>query len=142
MNDWADRALKRLSDQQINTQTQNDLFLERQRVKKAFGVPLWMEVRKSVEDNCADFNTKAKKQLLAFEAAINTELSVRANLDGGTRSLHASYDEPTGKLSWSSGKSRGAWTIEPTKDGKAEFVGSHGPTTVEWITDEMLTALI
>jgi hypothetical protein len=101
-----------------------------------------MDARKAVENTCADLNTKAKKQLLVFEVAINTELSVRANLDGGTRTLHASYEESTGKLSWWSGQSRGSWTVEATSKGDAEFVGSHGSTTVEWIVDEMLSTLI
>jgi len=142
MNDWADKALKRLSDKRINAQTQNEIFLEKQRIKRDFGMPLWLEVRKSVENNCTDFNTKARAQILVFEVTVNTELAVRATIDGVTSYLRASFDEPTGKLSWSTGKSRGAWTIEPTGDGKAEFTGSHGATTVEWITDEMLTALI
>jgi len=142
MNDWADRALKRLNDKRINTQTQNELFLEKQRVKRDFGMPLWLEVRKAVENNCADFNTKARAQMLVFEVTVNTELAVRATVDGVTSYLRAAFDESTGKLSWSTGKSRGTWTIEPTGDGKVVFTGSHGAVTVELIIDEMLTALI
>src|ERR1035441_4130077 len=142
MGDWADNALKRLSDQQTNKQTQTDAFLEKRRVRRDFGMPLWLEVREKVKTNCADLNTKAKHQILTFEVTVNTELSVRGTIDGIQHFLTAEFDESIGKLSLSSGTSRGSWTIEPTDDGKAEFTGSRGSVSAEWIVDEMLTALI
>jgi hypothetical protein len=142
MGDWPDKGLKRLSDERLERQTRDSAFLERQRVKRELGMPLWLEIRETITKNCDDFNTKARKQILVFEVSINTELSVHATIDGVGHYLHASYEESIGKLTWSSGKSHGNWAIEPTDDGKAEFVGSRGSMTVEWIVDEMLTALI
>ena len=142
MGDWADKALKRLSDEQINKQIQTDAFLEKRRVRQAFGMPLWLEVREKIKSNCDDLNTKAKRPILTFEVTVNTELSVRGTLDGVHRYLHAEFDESIGKLSWSSITSHGSWTIEPTDDGKAEFTGGRGSATTDRIVDEMLTALI
>jgi hypothetical protein len=56
MSDWADKALKRLSDHRINQRNQDEVFLEKQRIKRTQGFPLWLEVRKSVKANCSDFN--------------------------------------------------------------------------------------
>lgn len=142
MGDWADKALKRLSDKKINKQLQDSAFLERQRIKKDHGMILWLEVREQVKKNCAELNTKARREILVFEVTVNTELSVRTSLEEGSQNLHASFIESTGKLSWRTRVNQGSWTIEPTAEGNAEFTGSHGPTTVEWIADEMLTALI
>lgn len=142
MGDYADKALKRLSDKKINNQLQQSAFLEKQRIKKDHGMPLWLDVRKRVKENCAELNTKARKEILIFEVVVDTELSVRTNLEEGSRRLRASFSEATGKLSWQTSGNQGSWTIEATSEGDAEFVGPHGSTTVEWIADEMLTALL
>ena len=142
MSDYADKALKRLSDKRINKQMQDSAFLERQRIKKDHGMPLWLEVRERVNKNCAELNAKARKEILIFEVVVDTELSVRTSLEEGSQNLHASFNGATGKLSWRTRSTQGSWTIDSTGEGKAEFVGSHGSTTVEWIADEMLTALL
>ena len=142
MNDWADRALKRLSDHRIHQRNQDEVFLEKQRIKKAQGFPLWLEVRKYVEANCSDFNLKAGTQMLVFEVTPNSELTVRASIDGSTRSLHANFKDSTGELSFFCGANSGHWLLEATTDGKAQFIGSSRTSSTEQIAEQMLTSLV
>ena len=142
MNDWADRALKRLNDHRINQRNQDEVFLEKQRIKRAQGFPLWLEVRKYVEANCSDFNLKAGTQMLVFEVTPNSELTVRASIDGSTRSLHANFNDSTGELAFFCRANSGHWLLEATTDGKAQFIGSSRPSSPEQIAEQMLTSLV
>jgi len=142
MSDWADKALKRLSDHRINQRNQDEVFLEKQRIKRTQGFPLWLEVRKSVKANCSDFNLKAGTQMLTFEVTPDSELTVRASIDGSTHSLYANFKDSTGELSFFCGATSGHWLLEATSDGTAQFIGSSHPSTPEQIAEQMLTSLV
>ena len=142
MNDWADRALKRLSDHRTNQRNRDEVFLEKQRIKKVQGFPLWLEVRKHVEANCSDFNLKVGTQMLVFEVTPNSELTVRASIDGSTQSLHANFNDSTGELAFFCRANSGHWLLEATSDGKAQFIGSSHPSSPEQIAEQMLTSLL
>ena len=142
MNDWADKALKRIEDRRINQRNQDEVFLEKQRIKRAQGFPLWLEVRKHVEANCSDFNLKAGTQMLVFEVTPDSELLVRASIDGSTRTLHANFKDSTGELSFFCGAHSGHWILEATTDGKAQFIGSSRTSSTEQVAEQMLTSLV
>lgn len=141
MNPWVDQALKRLNEQRANQQAFEAYILRKQEVEQAYGMPLWLQVRKVAEDNCAEFNLEAKEQLLKYETGGDTELTVTSTIDKNTRRLAASFDISTGNLSWSCDRYGGLWTVEPCADG-ACLTGPYGPAAPEVVADQMLNALV
>jgi hypothetical protein len=144
MEDWADKALKKLDDQRTDEQAKDDLIRENQRARELYGMTRWLEVKEAVKNYCNDFNVKARSRsrVLTVESSIIPELAVRAEIDGKIGKLNASFEEKNGKLTWRSGKRHGYWEIEATENGNAQFVGDRGPLSAEWIAGEMLSPLI
>jgi hypothetical protein len=145
MGDWVDEALRKYDDQRADKQAQDHRLRDNQQARERYGMTRWYEVKEAVNGKCKGSNLKAGSRSirLTVENSIITELDVRADIDGNIRRLHASFEESTGKLSWSyCGKNRGGWTVEAAEDGNAQFAGGRGPLDAEWIADEMLAPLI
>ena len=143
MSDWALKAVKRLKSQQQDQRIQDEVFLEKQRIKRVYGLPLWLKVRENVRLNCSDFNREAGKEIMMFDnSAPSTELTVRATINGKHRSTHASFDESLGELSCCSGSNIGHWSLRATEDGQAQFFGSRGSSTPDLIAEQIMGPLI
>ena len=142
MADWADNALAKLKRQHEEKQLQDAVFLEKQQVKKAKGMPLWREVRQKVKENCEALNTKAGKSLLRFGVTQEMELIVASEIDNRHGQLDAIFDGDAGRLSWSCGEKSGQWDISVSEDGSAKFHHGMIPTTTESIAKQMLDALV
>jgi hypothetical protein len=144
MGDWTDKVLKKYDDQRADEQIKDSRSRDNQQARELYGMTRWNEVKEAVNEKCKGFNLKAGSRSikLTVENSVNTELDVRSDIGLKTkRRLHASFEERTGKLSWSCDKARGSWTIEATEDGKAQFAGTCGPVIAEQIADEMLSSL-
>jgi hypothetical protein len=139
---WSDDAIRKLQNTGERQQEKDALFLERQRLKKSHGFPLWREVRKAVQTECVEFNKKAHGQSLTFEVTVEREISVVANLDGEHRQLNAHFAEDTGVVSWMSGFGSGEWQLGITPNGDVQFFLGKTPTTSEAIKNQMLQALV
>jgi hypothetical protein len=144
MGDLADRALKKYDDQRTDRQTKDDLARDNRQARELYGSARWNELKEAVSKECKDLNAKAGSRSirLTIESSVTSELAVRADIDGRMRRLGACYEESTGKLSWSCGRISSIWIIEATKDGEAQFAGTRGPRSAEWIANEMLSSLM
>jgi hypothetical protein len=143
MSDWSDRALGKLQERSKNKQIQDEVWLEKQRVKKAQGIPIWHEIRAIVKKHVSDFNATVKMEQLFFEVTQNNEIRVRSEIEDHRQFLQASFDENTGKLTYECGaKKRGSrWDLSIV-DGKVGFYWGMVPKTPDSIAEQMLDALI
>ena len=145
MNDWADYALGKLQQQRENQRLKDQKFVEKQKLKKARGIPLWQQTREAVKNNCEALNTKSGENLLAFEVTNNMELSVRSLAGQEVRELHANFDGDLGKLIWTSGAKTGSWELAVSEEsGDVYFQQSWAlpPATPAKMAKEMLDALL
>ena len=142
MSDWSDYAMARLQQKREDQRKKDEKLLEQQRIKKAFGLGLWREVRQMTIENCRAFNTKVNKKMLVFNPTEDIELSIHSNVDGDVRQLHASFDDAIGRMSWECSTKSGQWDVAATVEGGVRF--EWGPTTAtpESIAEQMLDALL
>jgi hypothetical protein len=140
--DWADDALAELTRQRKRRQLEDEVFIEKQRVKKAAGLPLWRDVRQKVKDNCIAFNKKAVEGVLTFEVAQEMQLAVASEIDRRHSRLSAKFDEDAGVLSWRCAGKSGQWEISASQNGSAQFQRESVPIAPESIVEEMLNALV
>lgn len=154
MNDWADDIAERIKARKEDQQIKDANFVEKQRIKGLKGEALWRDVRNHVTQNCDALNAKLAQQVLTVEVGPgdlsprrlrdSTEIHVRAEIDGGRRFLHVTFDTKTCMLAWhcEDGKS-GQWEIVVNDDGSATFAWSAEVlSTPSRIASEMLTALL
>jgi hypothetical protein len=143
MSDWASDRLRRIQHQQDSKRIMQEAFVESQKLKKAEGFPLWLQLRAMVESHCKDFNAKARQELLTFEVQPDSELSVRATIEGKHGRLAASFEESRGSLSWQCGQNSGKWKIITNGAGGVCFQGLRdGCAELEDMAAEMLDALV
>jgi hypothetical protein len=142
MADWADDVLAKLKNQQQQKQLQDAVFLERQQLKKAKGMPLWREVRQRVQENCEALNMKSRKSLLRVGVKHEMELFVASDIEGRHYQLEANFDEDAARLSWTCGEKHGQWDIDVLQDGSVKFTGGMVPTSPESIAKQMLDTLV
>jgi hypothetical protein len=142
MSDWSDYAVARLQKQREDQRMKDEKFLEQQRIKKAFGAPLWHELRQMIVENVIAFNSKIGSNALVFEVTEDSELSVRSKIDGSVRRLHASFDDEVSRLSWECGTKSGQWDVAATDDGGVRFEWGMTATTPASIVEQMLDALL
>jgi hypothetical protein len=123
LNDWATKSAAKFNTQLDNHKAQAAEFLEKQRLKKVNGTPLWMEVREAVKQGCEDFNRETKRQILFFEVVNNQELRVRADIEGPHRYLLAHFDADRSTIEWECEHQRkGPWGMASTNSGDVVFV--------------------
>jgi hypothetical protein len=142
MNDWADYAVAKLQQQRQNQRLKDEKVIERQRIKRSLGVPLWNQVRQIAKENAEDFNKKIGEELLTFEVTQNSELRVRFRNNETFRVLHAVFDSEGGILSWQCEGKSGSWEVSVTDDGGTQFRWSLVPTTPGSIVKQMFDALL
>lgn len=142
MSDWSDYAVARLEKQREDQRMKDQKFLEQQRIKKAFGLPLWLELRRLAIDNVIAFNNKVSTSILAFEATEDTQLNIRSKMEGTPRRLLVSFDDEVSRLSWECGTKSGQWDVAATDDGGVRFEWGMTATTPESIVEQMLDALL
>jgi hypothetical protein len=148
MNDWASKAAAKLNEQQQDARLQTEAFVEQQRIKKASGTPHWLEVREAIKQKCEGFNReiRAANSILEFEVVPNSELKVRADIQGNHRFLIAKFDAQTCVLDWycEPDKRHGKWGMATTGDGGIVFVQGAiaDPITPDEIARIMLNALL
>jgi hypothetical protein len=155
MNDWADDMAERITALKEDQQIKDANFVEKQRIKRMKGEPLWREVRNHVTQNCGALNAKLAQQVLTVEVGPgdlgprrlrdSTEIHVRADIGDARRFLHVTFDTKTCTLAWhcEEGKS-GQWEIVVNDDGSATFAawGAGVLSDPSTIASEMLTALL
>ncbi len=142
MSDWSDYALARLQQKREDQRKKDEKLLEQQRIKKAFGLGLWREVRQMTVENCRAFNTKVNKKMLEFDPTEDIELSIRSSVDGDVRRLHASFDDAISRMSWECATKSGQWDVAATDEGGVRFEWGSTATTPASIAEQMLDALL
>jgi hypothetical protein len=142
MSDWSDQALARLEKQREEQRMKEEKLLEQQKIKKAFGGPLWREVRKMTMDHCRAFNVKADHNLLVLDLTDDSKLSIRSRIEGNNRRLHVSFDNEVSRLSWECGTKSGQWDVAATDDGGVRFEWGDTVATTASISEQMLDALL
>ena len=142
MNEWASKTLKILEDRRESKRIQEQVFLEKRQIQKAHGLPLWRQVKQIAENNCAAFNLEAGNDALVVETTKEAIFRVAANIDEHPGTLHASFDEKTGKLSWHGGGKHGECSLVVTDDGEARFQDSGHQITPTSIAEQMLSAVV
>jgi gas vesicle protein len=144
MSDWSDRALERTEKRQETQQIRDQVWLEKQRLIKSNGAPLWHEVKAIIKKHISDFNEKSKMERLFFDVTQNAELRVRSEIEDHRQYLQAFFDEGTGRLKYECGaRRRNGWELRIV-DGKVGFYQGVGevPISPESIAEQMLDALI
>jgi hypothetical protein len=146
LNDWASKSAAKLNKQLADQKVQSAEFLEKQRLKKANGTPLWMEVREAVKTSCEDFNREMSRPVLCFEVTPNKELKVRADVEGMHRCLIAQFDAERCFIEWEcEEKRKGPWGMATTSNGDVVFVKSapvYEQITPKAIAEVMLNSLL
>jgi len=141
MTDWADYALERLKRQEEDKRRSDEKAQEGQRLKRAHGTPLWLEVRKIVEENIKQLNTKADKSIVTLRVTNN--LILEAYLTSRShRTLQAEFNEPIGTLEWRCDDKSGRWEIAVGDDGSPHFFRGLVPTTPASMAKQMLDSLL
>lgn len=143
MNDWSDDALKKMRKRKEDQRLKDAALVEKERLKKTHGPPLWHEVRRIVKENCEHYNRDAGEELVRMSVTQNTEIEVQ-EVGAGKGDLKASFDENSGLLKWNTSTKRGSWKIVVGDDGSVYF-GSDSPgshTTPASIANEMMNAML
>jgi hypothetical protein len=107
-NDWSDVVADSLKKQQEAQQLCDRKFVEQQRLKRAWGPRLWMEVSKQIEVCCAALNQSRGEQILTFKPGIeNDVIVVYAKVLGKHHELSVEFDGEQGRLTWQASRTIG-----------------------------------
>ena len=97
MSNWSDKAVGQINRKLEDRDQKANLFLERQRIKRAHSVPMWNAVRASIRKHLSELKESGSNALL-LQVDRPNEMQVRNELDGGLL-LVLSFNEETGILS-------------------------------------------
>jgi hypothetical protein len=139
MNDWSKKTADKLKAKQKNQMTQDENFLEQQRLKRPNDNTVWSDVRSAVRTECENLNREMGEQILAFEVAPSSELNVRTAV-GKYGLLHAKFNPDTHTLLWNCGDREGHWYLATLGDGRVTFVRGREDAPIK--ADEIATALL
>ena len=143
MNDWADNMAGRIRQRRQNQEVRDAKFVEKQRIKRANGEPLWRQVRDHVKQNCDDLNKRTGETLLTFEVGQLSEIHVRGEVDGKHRILSATYDPEQCTLTYTCGDKSDSWEVLVGDDGTVTFGWGMGiQSTPASIANQMLNTLL
>jgi hypothetical protein len=139
MNDWSKETADKLKAKQKHQSTQDEQFLELQRLKRPTSNPVWSDVRSAVRTECENLNREMGEQILAFEVAPSSELNVRAEA-GKYGLLHAEFNPDAHTLLWNCGDREGHWYLATLGDGRVTFVRGREDAPIK--ADEIAKVLL
>lgn len=141
MTHWSDRALRKLQERRKEKAVGDEVWLEKQRFKKAEGPALWDEVKKLVSEHVDGFNIGTGKPELFILNTESAELRVRSEVETHRRFLTAKFDEGTGRLEWNCAERKGIWKVAVI-DGEARFQSETETARPDFVAEGMLNALL
>lgn len=141
MSDWADDAIRKLNQKREDKRIADEVFVERQRVKRVHGVPLWDGVKAKILANVLELKERSGGDILVIHVNRPYEISI-CNIADGNQTLHVTFAPDMGKLSWICGEKSGGWEVNVTADGGAQFRRGLVSTTPDSMSRQMLNAVL
>jgi len=144
---WTQNLAQKLRDRKQRDAIQDTKFVEKQNLKRKFGPPLWGEVKVAVQKYCNDLNQEMGEPVLSFKPVVSTSIVVTTQtaplMQGGElRTLNATFDADTGRISYDSGNYQGVFDLSIDENGKGQFCSGMVPSAPDSIAREMIGSLM
>jgi hypothetical protein len=143
---WTRDLAQKLRDRRQRQSIRDASFLEKQKLKRRLGPPLWAEVKASVSTRCTELNMEMGEPVLTFNPSPSHQISVDAQtgdlMQGGSLGhLAANFDVETGKARYDSGNYQGSFELTIDNNGNAQFYSGMIPATPDSMAREMVGSL-
>lgn len=99
----------------------DEKFVEQQRLKRANGNGLWLELREAIVTECNDLNREMGKTITRIDETASHTLKVRTILEGRPRILVLVYEKEGLYVDWSCEQRGAHWHIATVGDGSLTF---------------------
>jgi len=151
MSDWSKEIAQRLKTQKSMKETNDAVFLEKQRLAKLHGPELWESVKAEIKAHCDDLNSDMGEQVAIIDSTSGGGrwINVSGKTPSGIRKLAASFNPDRLILHWVAEANTESYEVSVGSDNKAALylLGSKGerllgrPSTPQEIAQKMLSAL-
>lgn len=152
MDDWDKNQAANLKKAIADSQSKDDIFQERQKLKRQFGPGLWKEVKERVGERSSTHNTEMKQDVLEVNPTPSDTLEVGASVKGAKVSLKAKFENDLGPLEWyvhtvpsSSPNPSGKLFLQVDQEGNVGFGEIENSTTTldaDGVAKHLLGALL
>jgi hypothetical protein len=138
MTDWSDKAVGILDRKREDRNLRDEVFLEKQKIRKTIGVRLFGEVRSNIRKQVSALGT-SRPNVLVIQKDLPNEMVVCEIKDGLLLTL--TFDQ--GALFWAIGsRDQEYFEVTVTEDGGARFQRGVVPTSPDLIATLMLDELL
>lgn len=143
MSEFSERMAKKLKERAESSKLQDTKFIEAQRLKREVGPHLWAAVRSDLLAEVKALNLEMGKEVVMLEVTPNSEISLRADLNGEHRHFLAQFNSELGRLTLMN-KNGATETYEVYVEGghKPSFYGGMVPYGSGSIARQMLEILL
>ncbi len=100
MSEWSHKLSEHIKLQMAEKSNQNSVFLEHQRLKKAFGPSLWHNLIKEVKNHCDDLNRDMGRDVAIVESESSSWLNVRDAAFHDSNGLRVTFNQEQCRLQW------------------------------------------
>ena len=118
----------------------DEKFVEQQRLKRANGNGLWLELREAIVTECNDLNREMGKTIARIDETASHTLKVRTTLEGQPRVLVVVYEKEGLYVDWTCEQRGAHWHIVTMGDGRLTF--ARGQIMEPIRTDEVAGIMI
>jgi hypothetical protein len=122
MSDLAKKIAARLKSTHEARAIQDEKFVEQQRLKRANGNGVWLEVRNAIITECRDINREMGQQIAVCEETASGELNVGIIINEAPRKLHVEFSKEGLQMHWNCGDRHGHWHLATMGSGRVTFV--------------------
>lgn len=138
MTDWSDKAVGILDRKREEKNLRDEVFLEKQKLRKTLGVRLFGEVRSNIRKQVLALES-SRPNVLVIQKDLPNEMVVCEIKDGILLTL--TFDQ--GTLFWAIGSTdQEYFDVTVTDDGGVRFRCGIVSTTPDRIAEQMLDALL
>ena len=143
MSDWADDTIRKLRQKIDDKRLQTERFVEEQKIKRAYGVPLWKELKDMLRFYATELKDRSGgADVIAIQHEQVDDMTLRDALGGGTL-LRVAFDSGRGVVSWECGpEPQRGWEVAVAETGGAQFHCGMVPTTTDSMARQMLDKLL
>jgi len=143
MSDLAKKIAARLKSTHEARAIQDETFVEQQRLKRANGNSVWLDVRNAIIAECRDINREMGQQIAVCEETASGELNVGVIINEAPRKLHVEFSKEGLQTNRNCGNRHGHWHLATTGSGQVTFVRGQeqAPISPKEIADDLINII-
>ncbi len=146
MNDWARSEAEKLKKAIADKSAKDDLFQERQKIKREHGIEKWDEVKKQLSEQCDSVNIEMGQAVLKIVPKDSRSVDIHASVSQMTWYFHVNFKGETGPLETVShnGTPSGSYELCVNENGQVDFHKKESPvaSSPESIAKEIIGKLL